>query len=112
MVRDSANELKGRPGRRKTIMCISSSWLLPKRWFLAQDLHLQRVLGNPRTGGVRSCCWYCRKELVLGVERVNKPGNHVWLKTLGNAPYRKGVFGCSLGFVVGCSRGIKGFCWG
>ena len=46
----------------------------------------------------------------MGVERVNKPGNHVWLKTLGNAPYRKGVFGCVLGFVFGCSRGIKGFC--
>ena len=26
------------------------------------------VLGNPRTGGVRSCSWYCRKELVLKVE--------------------------------------------
>ena len=26
------------------------------------------VLGNPRTGGVRSCSWYCRKELVLEVE--------------------------------------------
>ena len=89
MVRDSANELKVRPGRRKTIMCTSSSWLLPKRQFLAKDLHLQCVLGNVRTGGVRSCCWYCRKELVLGVERVNKPGNHVWLKNLGHVPETK-----------------------
>ena len=47
--------------------------------FWPKDLHLQCVLGNPRTGGVRSCNWYCRKELVLGVGRVNEPGNLVWL---------------------------------
>ena len=29
---------------------------------------------------MRSCNWYCRKELVLGVGRVNEPGNLVWLK--------------------------------
>ena len=88
-------------------MCISSSWLLPKWRFLAKDLHLQCVLGNPRTGGVRSCSWYCRKELVLGVGRVNVPGNLFWLKNLGNAPYRKGVFGCALAFVFGWSRGSR-----
>ena len=78
-VKDSANELKVRPGRRKTIMCISSSWLLPKWRFLAKDLHLQCVLGNPRTGGVRSCSWYCRKELVLEVEGSMHPVI-LWLK--------------------------------
>ena len=48
--------------------------------FWPKDLHLQCVLGNPRTGGVRSCNWYCRKELVLEVGRVNEPGNRIWLK--------------------------------
>ena len=60
-------------------MCISSSWLLPKWRFLAKDLHLQCVLGNPRTGGVRSCSWYCRKELVLEVEGSMNPVI-LWLK--------------------------------
>ena len=48
----------------------------PNGSFWPKNLHLQCVLGNPRTGGVRSCNWYCRKKLVLEVERVNKPGNH------------------------------------
>ena len=48
--------------------------------FWPKDLHLQCVLGNPRTGGVRSCNGYCRKELVLEVGRVNEPGNRIWLK--------------------------------
>ena len=28
---------------------------------------------------MRSCNWYCRKELVMGVEGVNEPG-YFWLK--------------------------------
>ena len=52
----------------------------PNGSFWPKDLHLQCVLGNPRTGGVRSCSWYCRKEFVLGVGRVNVPGNLLWLK--------------------------------
>ena len=51
------------------------------------------VLGNPRTGGVRSCSLYCGKELVLGVERVNVPGNLLWLKDGQSVQKKKSVFG-------------------
>ena len=61
--------------------------------FWPKDLHLQCVLGNPRTGGVRSCKWYCRKELVLEVERVNEPVNYVWLKDGQSVQRKKSVFG-------------------
>ena len=35
---------------------------------------------------MRSCNWYCRKELVLGVGWVNEPGNHIWLKMAQSRP--------------------------
>ena len=54
--------------------------------FWPKYLHLQGVLGNPRTGGVRSCNWYCRKELVLRVGWVNEPGNLIWLKMAQSRP--------------------------
>ena len=42
---------------------------------------------------MRSCSWYCRKELVLGVERVNVPGNLLWLKDGQSVQRKKSVFG-------------------
>ena len=42
---------------------------------------------------VRSCNWYCRKELVLEVERVNEPVNYVWLKDGQSVQSKKSVFG-------------------
>ena len=45
----------------------------PNGSFWPKDLHLQCVLGNPRTGGVRSCNWYCRKEFVLGLDGSMNP---------------------------------------
>ena len=42
---------------------------------------------------MRSCNWYCRKELVLEVERVNEPVNYVWLKDGQPVQRKKSVFG-------------------
>ena len=64
----------------KPYCALQAAGCCPNGSFWPKDLHLQCVLGNPRTGGVRSCSWYCRKELVLGVGRVNVPGNLVCLK--------------------------------
>ena len=55
---------------------------------------------------MRSCNWYCRKELVLRVGRVNEPGNHVWLKMgLNRKPQVQKVVPGFLGF----GKGVDSF---
>ena len=51
---------------------------------------------------MRSCNWYCRKELVLEVGRVNEPGNRIWLKMgLNRKPQVKKEVPGFLGFGKG-----------
>ena len=55
---------------------------------------------------MRSCNWYCRKELVLRVGRVNEPGKHVWLKMgLDRKPQVQKVVPGFLGF----GKGVDSF---
>ena len=63
---------------------------------------------------MRSCNWYCRKELVLEVEGSMNPVIFGSSHDQSGQRFRKK---CALDLgsccsVVGCSRGIKGFCWG